>query len=567
MRFRAFLGLMVLLSPAWLVSTPARSQAQALPPVSGTTVTLDTAPQHTLFIPDGLEVDAGRVDLLVHFHGSADTVHRNAGHAGLNAAIVNVSYSGFSSAYSGPFGDPDLFGAILENARTTLAARPGFDVTLDWDAVSVSSFSAGYGAVREILKQPAYFDRIDGVLLADSLYASFNGPSDPTPRASQMAPFRAFAQAAATGDKTMIVSHSQVQTFTYANTAETADDLMQHVGVAPQAVQQDGLGTLSFYRQAELGGFSVWGASGADADAHLEHLRYLGEWLDDLPVEKTDPEPGGPLSIANFETAEAPFDYPPLYSGSNVGIATATAERVVSEAHTGAASQEIEVTKQSQAPAWMLRHTAGGGFPSNNTPLPAEGWIGLWLKTESQGVSVQIGLDDPDSADLSTLTPVVADGAWRLYQWKIDDPAQWQAWVDGDGVITGPLTTLDAIFLHGDRSATVYLDDVVVTSGSTPLGLPGDADGDGSVGLLDFDALAQRFGAPGNGSGVPNGPGEGDFNGDDAVDLLDFDLLAQNFGVSATAAVTASAPGVVPEPAGLGLLGGAVLLVVRRRPS
>ncbi|MEM6749557.1 MAG: dockerin type I domain-containing protein, partial [Planctomycetota bacterium] len=379
-------------------------------------------------------------------------------------------------------------------------------------------------------------------------------PSNPTPRASQMAPFRAFAQAAADGDKTMIVSHSQVQTFTYANTAETADDLMQHVGVAPQAIQQDGLGTLSLYRKAELGGFAVWGATGADGDAHLEHLRYIGEWLDDLPVDRAEPAPAGPLSIANFETGEAPFDYSPLYSGSNVGIAAATADRVLNDAHTGAASQHIAVIKQAQAPAWMLRHTSGGAFPSNNTPLPSAGWIGFWLKTDAEGVSVQIGLDDPDSADLSTLKPVSADGRWRLYQWRLDDPSQWQAWVDGDGVITGPLTTIDAIFLHGDRDAAVYLDDVVVTPGATPLGLPGDADGDARVDLLDFDALAQHFNAV---TGL--GPARGDFNGDGAVDLLDFDILAQNFGAPG------SSPATIPQPTALAGVGMAGALVARRR--
>ncbi|MEM7680781.1 MAG: glycosyl hydrolase 53 family protein [Planctomycetota bacterium] len=82
--------------------------------------------------------------------------------------------------------------------------------------------------------------------------------------------------------------------------------------------------------------------------------------------------------------------------------------------------------------------------------------------------------------------------------------------------------------------------------------LPGDANGDGAVDLLDFDVLAQNFG-----SATSAGASSGDFNGDGAVDLLDFDVLAQNFG--------ATSPGVVPEPASAALLGLGCAALVRTR--
>ncbi|MEM7680496.1 MAG: glycoside hydrolase family 30 beta sandwich domain-containing protein [Planctomycetota bacterium] len=93
------------------------------------------------------------------------------------------------------------------------------------------------------------------------------------------------------------------------------------------------------------------------------------------------------------------------------------------------------------------------------------------------------------------------------------------------------------------------------------IAIEGDANGDGVVDLLDFDILAQNFGA---GPGAVGGETIGDFNADGAVNLLDFDVLAQNFG--------ATAPAVVPEPAsfalllgaGWGLCGG---LGRRRRPA
>jgi hypothetical protein len=65
---------------------------------------------------------------------------------------------------------------------------------------------------------------------------------------------------------------------------------------------------------------------------------------------------------------------------------------------------------------------------------------------------------------------------------------------------------------------------------------PGDANFDGTVNLLDFNALAANFGATTNTSWL-----SGDFNFDNRIDLKDFNLLAANFGTSA-----ATAP--IPEP-------------------
>jgi hypothetical protein len=263
----------------------ARGYAQVIPTVTGRTFTLPTSANHKLFIPDGFDLSAQGVDVLVHFHGNPATVNNNAGYAGLNTVIVNVTYSGFSSAYSTPFSDPTLFGNVLDSALSTLRGQPDFPANTQWDQLGISSFSAGYGAVREILKQPTYYDQIDGLLLADSLYAGFTSSSDHTPVAYQMVDFKRFALDAANAQKTMIVSHSQVQTYTYANTAETADNLMQHVGVTPVSTTESGLGTLQFYRKAQLGDFSVWGATGADAPAHSRHLQYMGQWLGDLPFD------------------------------------------------------------------------------------------------------------------------------------------------------------------------------------------------------------------------------------------------------------------------------------------
>ncbi|MEO0530949.1 MAG: CotH kinase family protein [Planctomycetota bacterium] len=56
--------------------------------------------------------------------------------------------------------------------------------------------------------------------------------------------------------------------------------------------------------------------------------------------------------------------------------------------------------------------------------------------------------------------------------------------------------------------------------------LPGDANGDGAVDLLDLDILGANFGAS------PATLAQGDFNANNVVDLLDLDILGSNFGAT-----------------------------------
>jgi hypothetical protein len=228
-------------------------------------------------------------DLLVHFHGDPQTVWNNSKYADLNAVIVTVNYSGLSSAYSTPFSNASLFQSLLDEALTKVRQQADIPATLQWDKLGVSSFSAGYGAVREILKSATYRNEIDALLAADSLYATTAG--DGTPLDSQMVDYKTFATLAKNGTKTFLFSHSQVLTFTYENTMETGDELMQHLGISANTINTNGLGTLNFYRHAKTGNFELWGATGADGDAHLEHLRYIGEFLEGLPLAKVVPEP------------------------------------------------------------------------------------------------------------------------------------------------------------------------------------------------------------------------------------------------------------------------------------
>lgn len=264
-----------------------------IPTATGRSFTLSNLGSgYKLFVPNNLVHRPGdATDLLVHFHGDPQTYWNNVAYANLNVAVVTVNLGAVSGAYQTPFAsDTTLFGDILTEARTTLRNQPDFSDTLQFDKLGVSSFSAGYAAVREVLKQPAYFNDIDAMVLADTVYASFTSDSNHAPLTSQMTGFRNFAQAAEDGTKTLTLSHSKVLTGNYCNTIETADDLMAWVGVTPSAYNAVGLGNLQFYRRAGTGNFAVYGANGADAAAHLKHLQNIGQFLDDMPLSNV-PEP------------------------------------------------------------------------------------------------------------------------------------------------------------------------------------------------------------------------------------------------------------------------------------
>ncbi|MEM6751123.1 MAG: matrixin family metalloprotease [Planctomycetota bacterium] len=86
-------------------------------------------------------------------------------------------------------------------------------------------------------------------------------------------------------------------------------------------------------------------------------------------------------------------------------------------------------------------------------------------------------------------------------------------------------------------------------------GVPGDANLDGTVDLVDFGNLAKDFGQP------SVGWSDGDFDGNGLTDLLDLDIFAQNFNASVFIGID---PGAVPEPSA-GMFFAAVGLFVARR--
>lgn len=272
----------------------------------------------------------------------------------------------------------------------------------------------------------------------------------------------------------------------------------------------------------------------------------------------SDPPVGSPGDVLDdFELDEGHFNWSPTFSGSNQGIqAGSTINRVTTEAQSGIGSQEIFV--DGDPGGWFLRHVSGIGSgsdaaaPSGNVALDATGSIGFWLKTADPGLTVQIALDDPVTADRGFLQSIIADDQWHLYQWDLDDDDQWESWVVSDGEITGPTLTIDSIQFFGDGDATIYLDTVSHNpDGALAAPVPGDFDGDGDV---DGDDLTQWQGDYGS-----NPDSDADDDGDS--DGSDFLAWQRNYTGASPLAATSS----VPEPSTLMLLIAGFAFLGRRR--
>ncbi len=214
--------------------------------------------------------------VLVHFHGAPETVGSAFSRSGVDAILVVVNFRGLSSAYSKPFAsDTTLFSRILGRARAAFSASGAGGDADDWQRVSVSSFSAGYGAVREILKTPELFDSIDAIVAADSIYAGLQS-EQPVRQVDeqQMRDFLRFASLAATGKKSFVLSHS-AQPTPYASTTETADYLLDALMMGRNSDSTIATPTWKQATAATRRGFVVLGFEGESGPDHLQHLRNI----------------------------------------------------------------------------------------------------------------------------------------------------------------------------------------------------------------------------------------------------------------------------------------------------
>ncbi len=228
-------------------------------------------PIGTLFLPEKLA--PGPAPLWIQFHGGTWLPEVAAARQGL--AVLTVQLGSGSAAYGKPFADPKVLADLIADAETKASRK--------FTSLGLSGWSAGYGAIRAILKAPEHYDRVEFVLLLDGLHAGYvggkPGPKESSLLTDDLGVFVQFARDAAVGKKRLLVTHTEIFPGTFASTTETADYLLQQLKLARQPVLRWGpLGT-QILSEANLGGFHLLGFAGNSAPDHVDLLHALPDLL------------------------------------------------------------------------------------------------------------------------------------------------------------------------------------------------------------------------------------------------------------------------------------------------
>ena len=227
----------------------------------------------TLFLPEKLKRKTP-VPLFIHFHGGTWLPEVAAARSG-QTAVISVQVGSGSGAYAKPFSDPQLFARLLAEAETKAGVK--------FAPVTLTAWSAGYGAVREILKVPEHYACVARALLIDGLHTGYvsgkPGPQESQLETENLGIFLQFARDAVAGRKQMIITHSEIFPGTFASTTETADWLLGQLGLKRQPVLKWGPQGTQQISEIRSGKFLLIGYAGNSAPDHVDQLHSLPVYL------------------------------------------------------------------------------------------------------------------------------------------------------------------------------------------------------------------------------------------------------------------------------------------------
>jgi hypothetical protein len=226
----------------------------------------------TLFLPATLKLKPP-VPLLIFFHGGAWLPEVAAAREHL--AVISIQIGQGSGVYAKAFADPARFLRLLQEAETKAGVH--------FAPVTLGGWSAGCGALRELLKSPEDYPRIDRMLAIDGMHAGYvsgsPGPAESQIDATDLQSWLPFARDAVAGKKTFLVTHSEIFPGTYASTTETADWLLAQLGLRLTPTAKWGPMGMQQLSEAHRGKFLLLGFAGNSAPDHVDQLHSLPDLL------------------------------------------------------------------------------------------------------------------------------------------------------------------------------------------------------------------------------------------------------------------------------------------------
>ena len=240
--------------------------------VPGSRLSLDYG---SLYVPPFFKAGTNAADVMVFFHGSAWCAEQNFYDAGKNAVLVTINDTNAATR----FADAQQFDALINNVSAVLSSNNL--CTNGVGSVWLSSFSGGYVAIRAILKHTNLFERVNGVMLADSLYAPRSSSKTNMLEPSAMEPFLNYARRATEGKCEFWFTHLFPPEEKYRDNTTTlaANYLIEKLqaGRLP-AKSRNSQGAFALYR-SDKGSFHVIGYEGMDTQDHFDHFYALSDLL------------------------------------------------------------------------------------------------------------------------------------------------------------------------------------------------------------------------------------------------------------------------------------------------
>jgi hypothetical protein len=200
--------------------------------------------------------------VILHFHGETWLPEQSIASVYPDCTIIAIYLGDNSDPYRDAHKTPRALEALLTEAGAR--RRP----------VILTSFSAGYGAIRSILRHS--YRRIDSILLMDGLHTDYlNREVNP----AELDVFLQFAKDASLGRKRMLITHSEVYPGAFSSTKETADWLLRQLHLRRLPVIRTGPGGMQQTSEVHHGRLVILGFAGDTAPDHVDHFFGMATWL------------------------------------------------------------------------------------------------------------------------------------------------------------------------------------------------------------------------------------------------------------------------------------------------